>query len=440
MRKVSVLLCLFMTSLVSMGQGISEKDDVLTASLDEVLINGLSDKTIIKKAINNLPGKSKKDKLIYGNGQIIQTIECDGKPVQLSREYGYYMTNGGNTKDILRMNFISVYNARSLRYTSSGKDVLPANYLNYYYKGNGESGSFNARMKYMFDIMRVIYLYGPIYSRNYSDYNYTLEKETEKYYRFRFESSDRYPDKNPLYAKGYLEIDASSMALKSFHIENMGIHLAGLYGKDYYLYSMHKKGYEYYNDDRYKSDCIDCDFTIDSHGEIQYAMIHLPWNTAISQYYKPGCGNIPRLDAVESNCFVTECWQAEQAKVLSKKEIKEAAGDSISNMAVKLVEKLVEKFYRISNSDPQLNEYNQSAIDKIKWSLDVSDVERQLNKNKPIIQQYVLQSHDYYDEMAERKAIGDTANCVFYPPTPSQFLILLKEICFDDPMGKKKVE
>lgn len=432
MRKVSVLLCLFMTYLVSMGQGISEKEDVLTASLDEVLINGWSEKTIIKKAINNLPGKSRKDKLIYGNGQIIQTIECDGKPVQLSREYGYYMTNGGNTKDILRMNFISVYNARSLRYTSSGKDVLPANYLSTYYKGNGESGSFDARMKYMFDIMRVIYLYGPIYSRNYSDYNYTLEKETEKYYRFRFESSDRYPDKNPLYAKGYLEIDASSMALKSFHIENMGIHLAGKY-----LFGVSSKYYEYYNDNRYKSDCIDCDFSIDSYGEIQYALIHLSWNSAIDQYFRPGCGTIPRLDAVESNCFVTECWQAEQAKMLSKKIIKEVAGDSISNMALKLVDRFVKIFYKISNSDPQLNEYNPSAIDKIKWSLDVSDVERQLNKNKPIIQQYVLQSHDYYDEMDERIAIGDTANCVFPPPTPSQFLIQLKEIFFDDPIAEK---
>ena len=166
---------------------------------------------------------------------------------------------------------------------------------------------FDARWKYIFDIIRLIYLYGPVYSRNCSDYVFALTADSGDSYTFSFESSDRYPRKNPLYAKGQMEIDAASMKLKSIRIDNMGIHYAGKYSRREYML----KKYPDPHDSRILQDCVDCDFEVNGFGEISYALIHVLWSPTNKQYYKGGCGNQPRANVAGTDFVVTECWKSD---------------------------------------------------------------------------------------------------------------------------------
>ena len=118
-----------MGTLPAMPQETNEKD----IALEEVQIEALSNRSIINKAIGNLH-KRTKESISLCNGQLTQIMEADGKVVQLSREYGYYISSSYYEKmrnkfdGFWHSNFVPVYNACSLRYALDGKTVLPASY------------------------------------------------------------------------------------------------------------------------------------------------------------------------------------------------------------------------------------------------------------------------------------------------------------------------
>ena len=402
--------------------------------MPEVQIEALSKKAIIKKAIGNLKKMTKKS-YTGGNGQFTQIMEAGGSVIQLSREYGYYFANGYNQKiqnewdGFWYLNFVPVYNARSLRYDISGQKVLPKNY-----DDTSEEypwpNHYDARGKYMFDIIRLIYLYGPVYSRNWSDYTFTIIDVTPDTYLFSFESSDRYPLKNPLYAKGEIEIDAESMKLKSIRVENMGIHYAGLYS----IYKTSLKRYPDYHDEKILHDCVDCCFGVDSDGEINYALIHMYWSPSTEQYYKGGRGHQPRPNLDGKDFMVTECWKTEPFKAIPDSIGSKMTGEPVNES--KIMTFAHSMTYGLGK-DSEHNSYNAKAIDKIKWALDVSDAERQLNSKMPIAEQYRLQSSDYAVTGDERTANGDSD----WEPVPDEIIKarkqmheLIRNLLFRDPL------
>ncbi|MBR5935611.1 MAG: hypothetical protein IKZ89_05625 [Bacteroidaceae bacterium] len=399
MKKILLSILVMMAGISpALSQETLEKKIVL----EEVQIEALSNKTIINKAIGNLK-KRIKESITFGNGQLTQIMEANGSVVQLSREYGYFFANGYSDKMANKfdggwyLNFVPVYNARSLRYEMDGKNVLPASYANPE-EPSPWNNHYDARARYMFDILRVIYLFGPIYSRNYSDYVFKCTDITDDSYVFSFESSDRYPQKNPLYAKGNLEIEMSSMKLTSIRIERMGIHFAGRCS----TLETQLERYSDYHDEKILQDCIDCDFKVKESGDINYALIHLQWNPSMTQYYKGGRGKQPRANVVGTDFIVTECWKTEPFKTPdTKSDNKKRLG--------KLKEKILINALIGLGKSPENNSYNPEAIAKINWAFDVSDAERQLSKKMPIQEQYKLQSKDYYsseEEMLVKHELG----------------------------------
>ena len=391
MKRLFVFFVLFLGWQGLHGQSLDDSLEV-SVNLAEIEISSWKTNTVLKRAIRNLP-KMNKGSLMVGEGQITQIIECNDNVVQLSREYGVFSTTGFNIKcdreraciyDPWILSFISFYNARSLRYNANGKDTLSTAYLDI--RSGSSHGlsswkddviSYDARRKYIFDIIRVIYLFGPIYSRSISDYSFNLIKTDDPIYCFSFESIN-YPDKNPLYAKGTVEINVDEMKLSSIRIDRMGMHYAGMYGR--------------IRDDKKetKSDCVDCVFEMDERGEIKYALVHIPWNDSISQYYRPGCGNQSRSRSSAINCLVTECWKTENITDVNK-----IAG------AEKKQKKALSLLLGRGNGGGNFSKYDEDIINKIKWALDVSEAERQLDSKMPIKEQYARQSKDYYSSLLD---------------------------------------
>ena len=398
-------------SLLVISAGIcpsfsQERDTVI--QLDEVMIEAPSNKTIIRKAIGNLHSLTKES--YYGaNCQFIQIMESAGKVIQLTREYGYLFANGYSDKKRNQWdsywvtNFNPVYNARSLRYDIDGNDVLADSYYSVEDLNANVRDFYDARCKYVFEIVRLIYLYGPVYSRNWTDYTFNLKDVTPDSYLLSFESSQNYPAKNPLYAKGQLEIDAESMKLKSIRIENMGLHYAGNYGK--YEYQIER--YPDSHDKRILQDCVDCNFGVDTDGNIDYALIHILWSQGNEQYYKGGRGSQPRNIAAGSDFMVTECMKTEPIRIGRDNQPDQS---KMSKKEKKQIEKLARVLTMDISRYREGSSYNPDAIDKIDWALDVSEAERQLNLKMPIQEQYRIQSSDYYRSTDERDAKKEKTN------------------------------
>ena len=411
---------------------LAQETETVNVPLEEVQIEAPSQKTIINKAIGNLH-KRTKESISLCNGQLTQIMEANGNVIQLSREYGYYISSSYYEKmrnefdGWWHSNFVPVYNARSLRYALDGKTVLPTSYA-YPKETYPWSNSYDARVKYMFEILRAIYLYGPVYSRNYSDYNFRCTDITDDSYLFSFESSDRYPQKNPLYAKGQIEIDASSFKLKSIRIDNMGLLYAGKYSTT----ETALKRYTDYHDEKILKDCVNSDFNVNEDGEIDYALIHILWSPDNTQYYQGGRGKQPRANVAGTDFMVTECWKSEPPVVPDKKPDQEES----FKLTDKQYKKLINAFKQIGRNTDS-NSYNPEAIDKIDWALDVSDAERQLSQKMPIREQYKLQSKDYSiseEEMVVNKELDGAATSPQQEEAKRALHDIIRNNLFKDPL------
>ena len=396
MKKILLSLLMLMAATVS---AISQESESVI-ELSDVQIEVPSNKTIIKKAIGNLKKLTKRS-LDGGNGQWIQIMESNGSTVQLSREYGYWFSSGYNTKRsdewdyYWRFKFAPVYNARSLRYDSDGKDVLTRNYDSPD-EDLPHPNNFDARARYISDIIRLIYLYGPVYSRNRADYSFSLKDVTGDSYVFSFESSDRYPLKNPLYAKGELEIDVRSMKLKSIWVENMGIR----YAARTVPIKLQLKRYPDYMNERFLKDCVDCHFSVNSEGSVDYALIHVLWRPSNTQFNCGMHGSQPRPNLDGTDFMVTECFKKEP---FSPKPDNNTQDVSEITSAFKTMDLGLYGLY----TNPDGSTYNPDAIDAVNWALDVSDAERQLDMKMPIREQYRIQATDYHTRFDESLAKGE---------------------------------
>ena len=449
----SVVFLFLMGVPVEASGNIKSLEDSIASSvqLDEVQIKALSDKSIINTAIGHLPKRYKVSDLVsvYGTGQHIQLIECNGKVVQLSRLYGYYTASSGSVKyenaytHLWHMNFRAVYNARSLRYNSTGTSVLENNSfrLKKYNDPKNLSVAYDARRIYVFDVMEAMYSFAPVLSRHYSDYDFEFSGMTDGCYRYSFESSSRYPKKNLLYAKGYVLIDADNCRLRTIHVDNMGLH--------HVFMTRQMISYDGIDseDGRIKYDCVDCDFDFDEFGEIVYARVHVPWKPETLQYFTGLGMSQPRPDASNNNCIVTECWKAESCHRSNGRNgmlgflmeiVKEKFESRDSIYLVTMPDQInqgndvVDFWFHGEGEDPKykIGVYNPTAIDKIQWAMDVSDAERQLGLLLPIEEQYRLQSSDFLNSSDETRYREHKNE--FNDPEVSR---AEKRLYFDDPIG-----
>lgn len=412
MKKITQLVLLLLVSQFCIATNeipfSSDKDSTETlpgvVQLNDVYILSSTDRNILRKTAANLPQKSNLKKSIFlGVGQHTQIIECNEKAVQLSRFYGVYATKGSKSYTSKRLyNRLSVlptYNASSYRYDASGKNILNPEYLDSQDKDlkNRKLRSYDSYKKYIFDIMGFIYAFGPLYSSNIKDYNYEYEGGNGRYYTFLFESSDRYPKHNPMYAKGKIVIDVETFTLKSIQVDNMGCHNL----------KINLSSNLSNNDPQNKrQDCVNCSFSIDKHGEICYALIHIPWNNKNDQYFSLS----PRSYPMNSNCKVTECWKTESCYSCTKMDILREMiamyknGNEIFQKFEDGSHPRTEKhvindstFLIVNRPEINMCSYNPQMIERINWALDVSVAERQLSKYTPIEVQYVSRSGEAFN-------------------------------------------
>jgi hypothetical protein len=375
--------------------------------LNDVYILNSTDRTILRKTAAKLPTKSNHTKSVFlGIGQYTQIIECNEKAIQLSRFYGTYVTKGSKSFTPKRlynsMSIIPTYNASSYKYDASGTKILDPEYFKSQEKDLKirKLKSYNSYQKYVFDVMGFLYAFGPLYSSNIKDYNYEYEGGNGRFYTYSFESSDRYPKNNPMYAKGKIVIDVETFTLKSIHVDNIGCHNLIIY-----LPSNLSNN----DPENKRQDCVDCSFSIDKHGEICYALIHIPWNKNIYQYFGDYTNSYyPRSYPMNSNCLVTECWKTESCDSYTKKDILREMNALLKN-ANAVYQKVndghqIEKYvindsviHIVNKSDINICKYNPQMIKQIDWALDVSVAERQLSKYVPIETQYISRSGESFD-------------------------------------------
>lgn len=424
----------FLILTMGAADAISQQKDSII-QLDEITVEAPSNKTIIKKAIGNLHNLSK-ETYYGGNCQFIQIMESAGSVIQLTREYGYLFSNGYSDKkrnewdSHWTTSFNPVYNARSLRYDITGNDVLTTGFYSPDDPHASLATFYDARVKYVFEITRLIYLYGPVYSRNWTDYTFTLKNVTSHSYILSFESSDNYPLKNSLYAKGQLEIDSESMKLKSITIENMGMHYAAAYVKP----ELQLKRYPDFHDKRILQDCVDCRFDVDTDGSINYALIHVLWSPDNEQLYKSGRGSQPRAIEPGTDFMVTECCKISPFKT----NLDTLKGKpQLNRKDKKMIERFAKTLTYNATRFPEGSTYDPDAIDRIDWALDVSDAERQLDRKMPIQEQYRIQSSDYYSWVQERNAQEEDSKAQETYELRKQLDEIIRNNLFIDPLAQQ---
>ncbi len=167
----------------------------------------------------------------YGNGIYSKAVECNGKNVQLFHEYGLFLTSGNcPQKDKFdleyRLNFIPVYTARSYDLNCSGTDTLK--YISIIGSKKREDIRFDATSRKIFNIIRTIYLYAPLFvSPEY--FEFKLTDIDSSFYTIHFSTKPEcFPRKIKGFSRGILQIDRNNQQLQNITLEYF----------DYYLYTL----------------------------------------------------------------------------------------------------------------------------------------------------------------------------------------------------------
>lgn len=167
----------------------------------------------------------------YGNGIYSKTVECNGKNVQLFHEYGLFLTSGNcPQKDKFdleyRLNFIPVYTARSYDLNCSGTDTLK--YISIIGSKKREDIRFDATSRKIFNIIRTIYLYAPLFvSPEY--FEFKLTDIDSSFYTIHFSTKPEcFPRRIKGFSRGILQIDRNNQQLQNITLEYF----------DYYLYTL----------------------------------------------------------------------------------------------------------------------------------------------------------------------------------------------------------
>ena len=378
-----------------------------TRILDEVEIVSISERRLIKRVQDNLFDLGNDySRFLWGNGQHIQITESSGRIIQLSREYGFYTTSGFHVEtpksdafDAIGhyFSFSPVYNARSQQFSVSGSSVLPRSKL--YVEGDSETRKkgYDALRKYVFECMRYICKYGPVFAP-VKHYRYELESEDENNYVIRYVSSDRfYPKKNPLFAQGTIVVDKKTCKLKEIRVEQMEFLFARYLKKNRDVNSAKQK----------QARATDCVFRFNEYSEPCYATVTLDWDDSVSDFDDQNCQ--PRPYAARNDCHVTEYWLAESTNLMPISWYLMSCGsqDYLNLLRDRRL--------------PGQSKYDETAINTIKWIMDVSEYEKSLSVQRPIEEQYLLQSDAPYDSFEDGVQNGEFSDTNYKFPTIEEY-------------------
>lgn len=408
LKTIFTLAVLFMNCQVrGAGRDLVEDSVSFSQMLDEVEIVSVSERRLIKKVQGNLFDLGDDySKFLWGNGQHIQVTKSSGRIIQLSREYGFYTTSGfhvetpsNDTFDAIGhfFSFTPVYNARSLQFGVSGNSVLPRSSM--YLDGEPEikKKGYDATCKYVFECMRYICKYGPVFAP-LKQYHYDLESEDNDSYVIRYESSDRfYPKKNPLFAKGTIVVDKKTSQLKEIRVEEMDFLFARYVKKKRDVKSSEKK----------QAKATNCIFLFNEYSEPYYASVTIDWDESVPAFDDQS--HQPRPNAAKNDCHVTEYWQSESMGVMTLDRYVMSCGNPDY---LRLLRKL-----RL----PHQSKYDETAVNSIKWVLDVSEYEKALSGQHPIKEQYLQQSDAPYDSFEEGLINGDLSDTNYTFPTIEEY-------------------
>lgn len=393
--KCLLLLAVFFLNCQANGANSGVVGDTVSYSriLDEVEIVSISERRLIKKVQDNLFDLGDDySRFLWGNGQHIQITRSSGRIIQLSREYGFYTTSGfhvetpkSDTFDAIGhyFSFSPVFNARSQQFSVSGSSVLPRSYL--YIEGNPDARKkgYNALRKYVFECMRYIGKYGPVFAP-VKQYRYELESEDESDYVIRFVTADRfYPKKNPIFAKGTIVVDKKTCKLKEIRVDQME-----------FLFARYVKKNRDVNGNRLKqAKATDCIFRFNEYSEPYYASVTLDWDDSVPDFDDQNCQ--PRPNAAKNDCHVTEYWLAESTNIMPLNWYVMSCG---SPDYLKLLR---------DRRLPKQSKYDETAVNTVKWTVDVSEYEKSLSAQRPIKEQYLLQSDAPFDSFEDEVENGE---------------------------------
>lgn len=170
----------------------------------------------------------------YAPASYYKSVECKGHCVNLRHEYGLFITSGDNYRknkwDLEYLDcFIPATRALSYDLTSDRRDTLKRLYL----YSDPYDREYNATSQKIFNLMRSVYLYGPLFSSP-ENFIFKLTDIDSSNYTLSFSSRpEGYPNKNRALSKGTLQIDRQSLKLKHMEL-------------DYFDYQLYKLFHNYF--------------------------------------------------------------------------------------------------------------------------------------------------------------------------------------------------
>ena len=183
--------------------------------LEEVAAEGIHPWDLLKGISKEI--KKKKEKVkgyrYFGNGQYEKITECNERIVEYRREYGCFATTGNTKKRGTfdrggEYGFVPKYAARSYPLTVDGTDTLVPLYQ------TEEKLFFESGKRRVFEFIRVVELYGPLFG-GMKDYDFKQIETESGDYTFQFKTKkSRYPNKTFLSCQGTLTIDRRTRKLK----------------------------------------------------------------------------------------------------------------------------------------------------------------------------------------------------------------------------------
>lgn len=361
-------------SIVVLETKIYEMDDVVVTAgppLD-VSINRIREAQ--KKVY-----RRKKQLRYYGFGVFAKIVESKNKTIQARHDYGPFLTTGNSKKtDMIDSKFlyrhVPMNSAVSHQLTSDGKDTLEREYFFSYEnpKIDYRSGSIRT-----FDIIRSIYLYGPIFS-NPKDFIFKPVSKDGNISTVSFQTKgSSFPKKNRCLSVGTMKIDVSTNKLIQMDF-------------NFFEYSLNS----YYLDKKIKNFqsktevSVKIEYDIKGQAYISECRTTITWNNdkRISGTILP-----PRPFSGTNQIVEKEYWECHSYRPIPK-DIFEIFTKSVPKMFIDNKEcnpGNFDEFLFGSARDANIEDnYNEELFDKVKFPISSSDNFEQMNAYMPLKEQY----------------------------------------------------
>ncbi len=383
-----ILQCIILLLVVQWYTLFAQEETLSTYQVEEVVVDGNAWFRALRQLAGRLSEKYSPGELetfSYGNAQFLQQITCNQHPVQLGREYGWYVTNSFKIKkkkiedEDYFFHFISEYNARSFRFTSDGDQVLDHNFIQ---AGDGIKSNqvYDAREKYLPRRLRWIYLYSPCFAPM-KYYHYKPIAHHGETYTVHFETDKRYfPKKFPFYSCGTLTFQANPLRLISIQFDEV-ISVFALFQRSASWTDLETFQQAYREQGMY---------FFDEQSRIQRAELTMQWLHEEDFGENIRSVKPPRPLPAENQCTVQEWWVSDKENSIPIAELAEKTKAPITSKSILV------KPYIVGQS-----RYDAAALSHVPLPVDIRSSEQYLGRETDIHTQYELMSKDDIESVTE---------------------------------------